>query len=114
MIEQSTIIQLFDAWLAQASSAEIQENCRTEGSIFFHFMASRGVNPRICYRMIRDATGYPPQTIWRDAPPLVIRKALVSYVYSRQGILTEEHEMGEPVSPLTALQIAEYFWRDEA
>ncbi|MEO0377491.1 MAG: hypothetical protein AAF329_23390 [Cyanobacteria bacterium P01_A01_bin.17] len=113
MIEQSVIIQLFDAWLAQANAAEIQENCRTEGSVFFRFMASRGVAPRICYRIIKDATGYSPQTIWRDASPLAIRKALVSYFYSRQGILAEEHELGESVSPLTALQIAEYFWRDE-
>lgn len=111
MLDQTIILQLFDEWLEQASEEQIKENCRTEGSLFFKFMAARGVDGRICYRIIKDATGYNPRWIWRDAPLAVIREALENYVYSQQGILAHENEKGRTATPKESIGIAKFFWR---
>ncbi len=111
MLDQFIILQLFDEWLEQASEEQIQENCRTEGSVFFKIMAARGVDGRICYRIIKDATGYNPRWIWRDAPLEVIREALENYVYSQQGIIAHEAEVGRIATPKESINIAKFFWR---
>ena len=105
------ILEAFDEWLLQASEETLRENCRTEGSVFFAFMKARGVRLDYCAALIQRATGYNPGYLWKNAPPDVVKRALVGYFYSRQYISVVESERNRKVNREQALNLSVPFWK---
>lgn len=104
------LLDAFDDWLAQASEESVRENCRTEGTVFFKYMAKRGVSGRECRSIVVAATGVEPRTLWRNLGVQGVRAALVNYYYSQARIDDLEDDAQRLATANEAYEIAVDIW----
>ena len=105
------LLDAFDEWLSKASDEAIRENCRTEGSVFFKYMAERGVSGGIVRNIIYRNTQMEPAVLWRSENLTIVRDALSSYYYSQAAIDDHEGRTGKLANRQTAINLATRIWR---
>ncbi|MEM9264502.1 MAG: hypothetical protein AAGA46_03165 [Cyanobacteria bacterium P01_F01_bin.13] len=104
------LLDAFDEWLTQASPESIRENCRTEGAVFFEYMARRNVEPGTVRNIIHGNTELEPAVLWRSENLGIVRNALICYYYGQAVIDDHEEESGQLADRKTAINLANRVW----